>query len=147
MYSAVPDLNNYIDAVAVHPYSQPRGPDVYTPGGFTRWQFRRIQEIHQKFINHGASDKPFWLTEIGWPTCPSNTSKCVSETDQAAYTQRMFDIIKTEYQGWVQAVYMYNYHDPATQNPSNMENWFGLLRADGTPKPVWSVIAHETGAA
>jgi hypothetical protein len=144
MYSAVPDLNSWFDGVAVHPYSQPRSPDVYTPGA-DRWQFRRVQDIHQKFINHGAADKPFWLTEIGWPTCTADSSKCVSESVQASYTQRMIDIVKSDYASYVRTLFLYNYHDPASQNPSNMENWFGVLRGDGSPKPVWSVLQHATG--
>jgi hypothetical protein len=147
MYAAVPDLTNYIDGVTVHPYSQPDGPDVYTPKGFDRWQFRRIQDIHQKFINHGAGDKPFWLTEIGWPTCPSNPGKCVSESTQAADTQRMIQILKTDYSSFVQAVFLYNYRDPSSQNASDMEDWFGLLRGDGSAKPVWNVLKQATGAA
>ncbi len=146
MYRAVPDLNDYIDGVAVHPYSQPRGPDVYTPGGFSRWQFRRIEQIRQKFVNHGASDKPFWITEIGWPTCPSNPEKCVSESTQAADTARMIAMLKTNYASYVRALFLYNYHDPARQNPSNMENWFGLFRGNGSPKPVWDVLRRATGA-
>jgi polysaccharide biosynthesis protein PslG len=146
MYRAVPDLNNYVDGVAVHPYSQPRGPDVYTPSGFSRWQFRRIEQIRQKFVNHGASDKPFWITEIGWPTCPANPGKCVPESTQAADTARMIDMLKTDYASYVRAVFLYNYHDPSRQDPSNMENWFGLFRAGGSPKPVWDVLRKATGA-
>jgi hypothetical protein len=146
MYSAVPDLNNWFDGVAVHPYSQPRAPDVYSPGA--RWDFERIKDIHQKFINHSAGDKPFWLTEIGWPTCTADASKCVSESVQASDTQQMFQILKTsDFASFVKAVFLYNYRDPSSQTASNMENWFGLLRGDGSAKPVWSVLQHATGAA
>jgi hypothetical protein len=143
MYTAVPDLSNYIDGVAVHPYSQPRGPDVYSYGA--RWDFRRVADIRNKFLNHN-SDKPFWLTEIGWPTCPS-ASSCVSESNQAAYTQRMIDILKTDYSSFVRAVVLYNYHDSTSPSPTNAENYFGLLRPDGTPKPSWTVLKQEDGTA
>ncbi|HET8672436.1 MAG TPA: hypothetical protein VFL87_02280, partial [Thermoleophilaceae bacterium] len=93
-----------------------------------------------------ASDKPFWITEIGWPTCPSNPDKCVSESQQAADTARMIDMLRTDYASYVRAVFLYNYHDPSRQDPSNMENWFGLLRGNGSPKPVWDVLRRATGA-
>jgi exo-beta-1,3-glucanase (GH17 family) len=129
----------------VHPYSQPRAPSLYyTDGRDNRWNFRRIEDIRNKFKSHGT-DKPFWITEIGWPTCPSST-KCVNEAAQAADTQMMLDMIKSNYSSWVQAVFFYNFHDPSTQNPTNMENYFGLLRGDGSQKPVWNVIKAESGA-
>jgi hypothetical protein len=141
MYSAVPDLGSWIDGVAVHPYSQPRAPD-YTAGDM-RWNFRRIEDVHNRFLAHGTN-KPFWITEIGWPTC-SNTYACVSESTSATYTGRMFDIIKSEYKDWVQSVFLYNFRDPSSQDPSNMEDYFGLLRGDGSQKPVWNVVKSETG--
>jgi polysaccharide biosynthesis protein PslG len=140
MYAAVPNLNRYFDAVSVHPYTGPGGPDVYTPGQGARGQFRRIQELHNMFIARGASNKPFWITEIGWSTCPSNANSCVSPATQAAYTARVFQIVKTEYQGWVRAVFLYNYRDSFLNDATNKEYWFGLLNHDGTPKPVWNVL-------
>jgi polysaccharide biosynthesis protein PslG len=146
MYAAVPHLNRYFDAVSVHPYTGPGGPDVYTPGQGTRGQFRRIQELHASFIARGASNKPFWITEVGWSTCPSNSSSCVSPATQAAYTARVFQIVGTEYSGWVRAVFLYNYRDSFLNDATNKEYWFGLLNHDGTPKPVWNVIRSATSA-
>jgi hypothetical protein len=40
MYAAVPDLNQFFDAVAVHPYSSEIPPWVFTATD-NRWQFRR----------------------------------------------------------------------------------------------------------
>jgi hypothetical protein len=140
MYSAVPDLNRYFDGVAAHPYAGVAGPDYYTPGARDRGQFRRIQELHNDFISRGAGDKPFWITEIGWSTCPANHQACVTPAQQAAYTLRVFQIVKNEYQPWMRAVFLYNYRDSFRTEASNKEYFFGLLRHDGTPKPVWNVI-------
>jgi polysaccharide biosynthesis protein PslG len=145
MYSAVPDLNVWADGFAVHPYSQPRSPDVYDPKN-TRWAFRRLLDIRNKVVAHGAADKPFWITEVGYPTCPGDPSKCVSESQQAAYTQRIFEIVKSEYSGFIQAVFLYKYRDPNTQDPNDMEDWFGLFRPNMTPKPAWDALRRATGA-
>jgi polysaccharide biosynthesis protein PslG len=145
MYAAVPDLNIWTDGIAVHPYSQPRSPDAYDPKN-NRWAFRRLLDIRNKLVAHGAADKPFWITEVGYPTCPGDASKCVSESLQATYLQREFQIIKSEYSSFIQAVFIYKYRDPNSQNPSDMEDWFGLFRPNMTPKPAWDVLRRATGA-
>ncbi len=145
MYRAVPDLNNYFDGISIHPYSFPRSPDVYAGPG-DRWSFKRIGDIRAKFVAHGAADKGFWITELGWPTCPANPGKCVSEADQATYLARAFQLITTDYASFTQAVFVYNYKDPSSQSGSNTEDWFGLVRPNGTPKPAWSVLRQATGA-
>ncbi|HEY1596858.1 MAG TPA: cellulase family glycosylhydrolase [Thermoleophilaceae bacterium] len=143
MYSAVPDLNNYFDGVAVHPYSWPKAPDVYSPGD--RWDFKRIGDIRAKFVAHGANNKGFWITEVGYPTCSGN-SRCVSESAQASDIARIFQLVKTDYASFMQAVILYSYKDPSGQDGSDPEDWFGLIRSDGTPKPAWNALRQATGA-
>jgi exo-beta-1,3-glucanase (GH17 family) len=139
MFAAVPDLARWFDGVAVHPYATGASPDEYTPSGDTRGQFRRIEQIHDRFAAHGAGAKPFWLTEIGWATCPERPP-CVNEQQQADYIQRMLEIVRGY--SWVQAVLIYNYRDDqrAADSPTNMNKWYGLLRSDGRAKPAWKVL-------
>ncbi len=88
LYQAVPDLNKYFDGVAVHPY----GTDLTnvqfpTPGKAYDGdsQIRRLESIRAEFVRHGGSDKPFWITEIGWPTCTNGGSdRCTTPSGQAA---------------------------------------------------------------
>lgn len=143
LYNAVPDLNSWFDGVAVHPYSWPKSPDVYAPGD--RWDFKRIADIRAKFVAHGAANKGFWITEVGYPTCPGN-SRCVSESAQATDLARIFQIVKGDYASFMQAIFIYNYKDPSSQNSSDPEDWFGLLRGDGSPKPAWNALRQATGA-
>jgi hypothetical protein len=145
MYRAVPDLNSSFDGISVHPYSFPRSPDAYAAGGDNRWSFRRLPDIRAKFVAHGAADKGFWITEVGFPTCPSNPSKCVSESTQASYLGRVFQMLKTDYASFVQAVFVYNFRDPGSQSPSNMEDWFGLVHNNFSPKPAWNALLAATG--
>lgn len=138
MYKAVPQLTQFFDAVAIHPYSAPHSPDSRSGQG--RWQFRRIGQIEQSFRDHGAGNKPVWITELGWSTCPANGEECVSERAQAHYTGRAFQLLRSNYP-FVRAVFLYNYRDSA-EDPSNKEDWFGLFRSDGRPKPAWNVLAR-----
>jgi hypothetical protein len=144
MYSAVPDLNSYFDGVAVHPYSWPDAPDVYDGPG-DRWAFKRIGDIRAKFVAHGAANKGFWITEVGYPTC-SGSNRCVSEAAQASDLARIFQLVKTDYAGFMQAIFIYNYKDPSGAGSSDPEGWFGLLRSNGSAKPAWNVLRQATGA-
>lgn len=139
MYRAVPALNSYFDAVAIHPYSSGVSPDVYTPAAGTRWQFRRIEEMRSRLVAHGAADKPLWITEVGWATCRGHHD-CVSERAQAAYITRVFDYARGPYAGFVDAVFVYHMNDWGPPDRTEKEYWFGLRRRDGTHKPAFRAL-------
>jgi hypothetical protein len=139
MFAAVPDLGRWFDGVAVHPYTSSDSPDSYTPSD-PRGEFRRIENIRQEFAKRGAGSKQFWITEVGWSTCPANSDSCVSEKKQAAFLARVFQIVKSDYSSWVKAVFPYNYRDGNEDNVSDKEAWFGLIRRAGQPKPAWRVL-------
>ena len=143
MYQAVPDLNNYFDGVAVHPYSGNQAPDAPV-NGYVHDKFVRMQTIRDKFVSHGAANKPFWITEIGWSTCTGN-NECVSESNQAAYTAKLFDMIKTTYSSYVQGIFLYHYTDFGNGDPNDREQWYGMIHRDGSHKPVYNVL--HTAAA
>ena len=145
MFDAVPDLARWFDGVAVHPYTTTDSPGSYTPND-PHGEFRRIENIRQEFAAHGAGSKPFWITEVGWSTCPADPDSCVSDEKQAAFLASMFDIVKNDYSSWVQAVFPYNYRDGNEDNVSDKEAWFGLIRRDGDPKPAWNVLREVAGS-
>jgi hypothetical protein len=144
MYAAVPDLNSYFDAVAVHPYSKTYAPDA-PANGYIHDKFSRIATIHDHFADHGAAGKPMWITEVGWSTC-ADTRYCVSEATQAAYTSKMFSMVASTYT-YVKAVFLYRSVDLGSTTSSDPEQNFGLTHQDGSAKPVWDVLKHVTGAA
>jgi hypothetical protein len=41
---------------------------------------------------------------------------------------------------WIGALYIYTYEDSGSDATTD-EDWFGLLSADGSPKPAWSAVA------
>jgi hypothetical protein len=145
LYQAMPDLNNYFDGVVVHPY----GTDLTslsfpTPGqaydGYE--QVRRVESIRQEFVNHGAADKPIWITEIGWPTCTGGSDRCTTEAGQAADLSAVFNYARNSWKSYVQAVFVYDYQDnnPDSTNP---ENDYGLVHNDGTPKQALAVFNSQ----
>ena len=130
---ALPRLRRRVYGLAMHPYSVTESPGTYTPGASQR-QFLRIREVRDEW---GGSPR-IWVTEVGWSTCPDG-SGCVSEADQARYLQEAFDIVGSERLG-VEAMFIYRLIDLHPGNPSDREQWFGLRRLDGNPKPAWSVL-------
>jgi polysaccharide biosynthesis protein PslG len=147
MYDAVPDLNDWFDAVAIHPYSHSISPDVYTPGRGdhgSRWQFRRVEEMRERFDAHGAQDKGFWITELGWATCDGDDD-CVSEAQQAEYMSRVFEYARGPYRDFMEAVFVYHLRDWGPADHSNREYWFGLTRKDGSRKPAFEVLRRAAG--
>jgi len=144
MYEAVPDLNQYFDAVAVHPYSKNMAPDAPIDG-YIHDKFQRAAVIHDRFAAHGAADKKLWLTEIGWTTCHSG-ERCVSEDAQAHNMSTMFRMLKTTYADFVGAVFVYHFTDLGS-DPDNMEFHYGLRRLDGSHKPAWDVVRANAASS
>lgn len=133
LYAAMPDLNSYFDAVAIHPY----GPDLTAASG--QWR-RTFEDVRATLVAHGAADKPLWATEMGWSTCTANT-QCVSEAKQAELMKSALDTIRRDYGSYVAAVFPYHFQDQFG-NPSqaNPEGFYGLVHADFTPKPAAGVL-------
>ncbi len=143
MYAAVPDLNDYFDAVAVHPYSKNRPPDAPIHG-YIHDKFQRIATIHHHFQHHGAGGKPLWITEVGWSTCAVPSQDCISEAKQAAYASKLFSMVQGQYRSFVAAVFLYRTSDLGPRRSSDAELNYGLRRANGAPKPAWRVLQAAT---
>ncbi len=143
LYQAVPNLNNYFDGIAVHPYGDDLTSLTFpTPGQpYTGYeQIRRLESIHREFVNHGAGDKPLWLTEIGFPTCTAGGSdRCTTLGGQASDLATIFNDARTAWKSYVQAVFVYGYQDNGP-NSSDPENDYGLVYYNGVAKPALSVF-------
>jgi hypothetical protein len=155
LFRAVPDLGEYIDAVAVHPYSTSRvfDPAHFIPGPEAQYQSGRVAQIHSQLLSLGV-DKPVWITEIGWSTCRSAaTAICVSDAVQAEYLQQIFELVASTWT-YVAAVLPYELQDgpgpradPLLARPRNdPQRHYGLLRANGSRKPAWYVFRAEATA-
>jgi hypothetical protein len=148
LYTAASDLNSYFDAVSIHPYGNDP-TTVYDPSvadcGHSRWAFQRVGELKTRFDGHGASSKPFWITEVGHPT--QGCSNC-SEANQNTYIGGYVD--KTQTYSYVDGFFVYHFRD-ICQDPSNKFCWFGLARYDTTPtfldpKPSYTTYKNKIAA-
>lgn len=142
MHAAVPDLGRHFDGVAVHPYSGADGPGRYTPGNGDRWQTRRIEALRADLVRRGEKAKPIWITEIGWSTCTADED-CVDEQAQADHLAEVFSLAAERWP-WVRAVVVYGLNDYPAPGEDD-QGYFGLLRADGSPKPAWGAIQRVAG--
>ena len=149
LYQAVPDLNRYFDGIAMHDY----GTDVDTLNPMTSGRayhnyghILRIENLRQQFIAHGAANKPFWITEAGWSTCTDSSADCVTQDQQAADLQTLFNDMRGPWRNWVKAAFIYRFGDGA--DPSTVQGAYGLTNLDGTAKPALAVFrTAETAGA
>ncbi len=147
LYQAVPDLNDYFDGVSVHPYgtdltdlSLPVTGQAYT--GID--QVQRVEAIRQQFISHGATDKPFWITEIGWSTCTGD-SDCVSDSQQASNLSTVFGWVNGSWSDFVQGIFVYSYTDGS--DATGIQDGYGLTTDTYSAKPVLAVFEQEESGA
>jgi polysaccharide biosynthesis protein PslG len=140
-----------IDIVSVHPYSGRRPPQECTPDRrppgrefwqATRFDFCRVLDIRRILDANGAGDARIWITEMGWSTAPQG-ERSVSEAQQAQYTRDAFDLLRR----WrvVDGIVFYHYQ-LSEQDPTSDQDWYGLVRSDGTPKPAWYAFVDELRA-
>jgi hypothetical protein len=113
-------------------------------GRIARFVFLGYREIRASMLAQG-DDKPIWLTEIGWSaaqhTCgvgmwAGQKAAGVSEDDQARYLLEAYHCLKED--PYVQVAMWFNNRD---LNPNGqMENMYGLLRADGSRRPAYGAF-------
>jgi hypothetical protein len=152
------------DALAIHPYprkGEGPNPAVYMFADRKLGYATILDKFLETMAEHGDSQKPIWVTEIGWnsarqsrnrPTCFN--AVLVQESEQARYLTAMFDILLNDVPLWgqpgthaVTKVFWYQYMDVGTLDPCVLGSaarplpkdwWFGLYRGDKvTPKPGW----------
>lgn len=142
LYQAVPDLNNYFDGVSVHPYGHDithRSPATPDEPYYGYDQMRRLELIRQQFVKHGAASKPFWITEVGWPTCKQGTIRCVSPAGQRASLEAAIRYSQTRWKSYVRAIFVF-YFDDVGRNSADPMNDYGLIYFNHRPKPALPVF-------
>jgi len=123
------------DALGFHPYSYPAPPDTYE--AWSGWSQMADTEpsLRSVMTSNGDAHKPIWITEFG---APSGGPGGVGNAAQAtAFSQAIAQADKTT---WIGAFYIYSWQDRGT-DPGNVQDWFGLLTAAGSPKPAYSDVA------
>lgn len=137
LFSAVPDLAGYVDGWSDHPYCNADGPSAWTPDSPDwYWQFLQFTKVHAEFAAHGLGDAPMWLTEFGYSTAGDRS---VTEAQQADYLVQAVRLLQGY--SYAQALFLYQLQDWGPRD-GDREHYFGLSRADGTPKPAWAAVAE-----
>ena len=129
------------DVLSVHPYSGARSPLDPGDGTFERPSFAHgIPAVREAMLRHG-DDRPLWLTEVGWNTSAvrggPDWAEGVAEATQADHLVAAFrQMARWDY---VDAMAWYALQDRSADAADPLAN-YGLLRADGTPKPAYNVF-------
>lgn len=144
-YAAVPDLGDYFDVMATHPYTKsgqsPAIVDRRPDGRMTTTSFLAIEEVREVMLDHG-DDKPIWLTEMGWSTNSQVLLPLggVSEALQAAYLTLAFTLLEAV--PYVEVAIVYNFRNNYwAADADNWEDQLGLLRTDFSRKPAYYAFA------
>jgi hypothetical protein len=132
---------NHFDALGHHPYGW-----TFLPGTRVRrnawFQMRGSRpSLRSIMIAHGDGAKKIWGTEFGAPTWGPPGSSFVSLDEQARIIERAYRL----WAGypWAGPLFTYQGRDLGYQGNTN-ENFFGLLKFDGSPKPAFSAFQNET---
>jgi arabinogalactan endo-1,4-beta-galactosidase len=148
MYAA--GAKGYFDAVSDHPYTFPRLPADNTDRAWSEMS-TTANSLRSTMIANGDSGKKIWITEFGAPTggpgataTPANSETIsgawhVDETLQANILKEAIRLYKGY--DWVGPFFWYSNKDSGTSQSSN-ENFFGLVRADGSHKPGYDAYSQ-----
>ena len=122
------------DALGYHPYSYPVAPDTYEPWSGWSQMSATDPSIRSVMADNGDSDKKVWITEFG---APSSGISSVGTAGQATQIGQALGAARSN--NWIGAIYIYTWQDSSTADAQ--DNGFGLLAADGSPKPACGVVA------
>lgn len=143
---------DYFDAVALHPYSYPASPDYVA--NWNAWQ--QIQQVRSILVAQDDGEKKIWLTEYGVPTGgPGDMHEShqpnftygfdyMSENAQATFLS-MALLSYDKSKDWLGPFFWYSFKDLGS-NSNDPENFFGLLRYDGSKKPAYDVFKNVISA-
>ena len=144
------------DGLALHSYTDGQPPDFFD----SRWpmhSFTRLAPAVRDTMSAHGDDAPIWITEVGWTTVagcyrPGCWSDALPVTE-AAQARYLAESVRMAH-GWdgVAGYIWYELVDmprPPTPQPPHPEHFFGLYRADLSPKPAageFRRLAEELGA-
>src|SRR5206468_7660058 len=100
-----------------------------------RFAFSRILQTTRVARRFHAA-KPIWLTEYGWSTAPG-TRQAVSERQQARYLVAATKLALRRYR--VARAFIYDY-SRSSGVQGDLDDNYGMMRADGSYKPAWPAI-------
>lgn len=137
------------DALGYHPYSYPAPPNAqYSWSGWAQMG-DLTTSLRSIMVANGDSYKRIWMTEFGAATngpgpTPTSvtypdylTANHVDEQLQSQMVQEAY--AATASYNWAGPLFWYSYKD-LSSDTADKENFFGLLRADGSKKPAYDIF-------
>jgi hypothetical protein len=137
MYSAVPNLDDYVAGWTIHPYG-------------TNWQ-SRIQDLISQTAAHGApSSIPIDITEWGVATDNGNClndnygmNKCMSYSEAGANVTSTAAAMRLKLGGRLNMFMLYQVRDQSTSGSSTeREAYFGALQQNLQPKGAYTAAVQ-----
>jgi hypothetical protein len=137
MYSAVPNLDDYVAGWTIHPYG-------------TNWQ-NRLQDLVSQTAAHGApSSIPIDITEWGVATdngnCLSDNygmNKCMGYTEAGATVTNTVAAMRTKLGSRLNMFMLYQVRDQASSGTStDREAYFGALQQNLQPKGAYTTAVQ-----
>ena len=137
------------DAVGYHPYSFPVLPSQYQ--SWNAWS--KMSETSRNFRSimsaNGDAYKKIWITEYGAPTDGPGIIATVDGFNAGTHPDHVTEDLQarmvtnsvntlTSY-SWAGPLFWYTYKDSGT-DPADAENFYGLLRRDGSKKPAYDAL-------
>jgi hypothetical protein len=132
---ADPSLKKLVDGYSVHAYSGASPPG--SRRAEQRFAFARIA-LTTLAAKQFRAAKPIWLTEYGWSTAPA-TAHAVTESQQARYLVQATKLAFRRYHVAKAFVYDYSRSNGAQ---GDLDDNYGMMRADGSYKPAWRAITR-----
>jgi hypothetical protein len=138
MYSAVPNLDDYIAGWTIHPYG-------------TNWQ-SRLQDLVAQTAAHGApSSIPIDITEWGVATDNGNClndnygmNKCMSYQEAGATVTSTEQAMRAKLGGRLGMFMLYQVHDQASSGTTNdREAYFGALQQNLQSKGAYTTAVQS----
>ena len=128
-------IHGSFDALGIHPYTYPYVPD----DALSYNNYYNLGKYYDLLIANGDSDKQVWATEAGAPTGTyvGADRRAVSEATQAVVAQRIYEIAAKR--PWQGPVFWFCFRDYGP-DLGDIEQNFGLLHNDGTPKPAYDAF-------
>lgn len=142
----------FFDAFGFHPYSYPALPSYGASWNAWGQMSTTTTNLRNIMAMNGDSQKQIWMTEYGAPTGGPkagatlsnfnfvNSPDHVDETLQVSMLTEALTLWKQE-TPWAGPIFWYSYKDLGV-TPTTNENFFGLLRNDGSHKPAYDVLKN-----
>ncbi|NQX60539.1 DUF7594 domain-containing protein [Paenibacillus qinlingensis] len=124
----------YLDAISIHPYTQPSPPEVMVQ------QLEGLKTLIRKYNNGQLI--PIYSTEFGWSTQEGGNT----EKQEADYLVRGYVL---QLASGIEKIYMYDLMNDGIETANNEHN-FGMIRnlkdplGAYTPKPAYAAYAAMT---